>query len=87
MELKNKIITHLDNKCYACKTCELICSYHHKGVFQPSKSSISVERDHVNGIWSWKLDESCDNCEGEEEPLCAKFCFYDAIIIKEEEEK
>ena len=78
-------IKHFPEKCYGCKTCELICSYHHKKVFQPSISSISVERDHINGIWSWSLNDSCDKCQGEEQPLCVKFCFYDAITFEEEE--
>lgn len=87
MESMNNIkIKHFPEKCYACKTCELICSYHHKKVFQPSISSISVERDHINGIWSWSLNDTCDKCEGEEQPLCAKFCFYDAIVIEEGED-
>ncbi len=84
--MSTKIIKHIDDRCYACKTCELVCSFHHNKVFQPAKSSISVERDHLNGIWTWTLDDSCDNCENEEEPLCVKFCLYNAIIIKEEED-
>ena len=85
--MSSKII-HINNKCYGCRTCELICSFHHEKLFQPAKSSISVERDHLNGIWNWTLNiDTCDNCENEDEPLCVKFCFYDAIIIKEETDK
>jgi Fe-S-cluster-containing hydrogenase component 2 len=74
-------INHVMKNCYACKTCELACSYHHTGMFQPAKSSISVERNHITGEWKWTIDDSCDLCENEAEPLCAKYCFYDAIVI------
>lgn len=80
------IIKHIPERCYACKTCELICSFHQIKEFQPAKSSISVERDHINGIWTWILNDSCDKCINEDEPLCAKFCFYEAIIIEEGED-
>lgn len=86
LKMSKKIIKHIDDKCYGCKTCELVCSFHHNKKFQPAKSSISVERDNINGIWKWTLNDNCDNCEKEEEPLCVKFCFYDAIIIVGEED-
>jgi len=75
-------IKYVKNKCYACKTCELACSYHHTGAFQPANSSISVERDHLNGEWTWTLNSSCDLCKNESEPLCVKYCFYNAIVIE-----
>jgi Fe-S-cluster-containing hydrogenase component 2 len=28
--------------CVGCRTCEIACSYHHKGVFMPSVSSIEI---------------------------------------------
>ena len=28
----------------------------------------------------------CDMCEGEEEPLCVKWCMHDALILEEREE-
>ncbi len=84
--MTNMKIKHSPEKCYACKTCELICSYHHTKTFQPSISSISVERDHINGIWRWTLMDTCDKCQGEEQPLCVKFCFYNAISFEEVDE-
>ena len=65
--------------CYGCRTCELACSFHHSGTFQPAKSSIKVTRDHLTGEIEWMVDSSCDECENEKEPLCIKFCFYEAI--------
>lgn len=80
-----KQIIHIAENCYGCRTCELACSFHLNKKFQPSKSSINVIRDHVNGIWSWSLDDTCDLCTNESEPLCVKFCQYDAIAYKEQE--
>jgi Fe-S-cluster-containing hydrogenase component 2 len=65
--------------CYACKTCQLICSYHHTKVFWPEKSSIKVSRNPQNGIINWCIDSTCDGCENEDEPLCVKYCVYEAI--------
>ena len=82
-----KKIIHINKNCYACKTCEMICSFHHTGEFNPSKSSITVERDHLNGEWKWTLHDSCDLCENEPELLCIKFCKYNAIQLELEGEK
>jgi Fe-S-cluster-containing hydrogenase component 2 len=60
----------------------MACSYHHKGVFSPSISSIKIldtrgglgfaislaEQDEDNGTIA------CDGCEGLDEPLCVKYC-------------
>ncbi|PIE64869.1 MAG: hypothetical protein CSA26_05930 [Desulfobacterales bacterium] len=66
-------------KCYCCKTCQLICSYHHTGSFWPAKSSIDVYRNPQDGYLRWSVDNSCDNCAGEEDFLCAKHCVYFAL--------
>ena len=76
-------IKHIQEKCYACKTCELVCSFHLNKKFQPSKSGISVTRDHLNGVWTWTVNNTCDKCVNEELPLCVKFCSYQAIIVVE----
>jgi len=68
--------------CYGCRTCELACSYHHAKVFSPELSSIKVQRDNRTGKITWSIDSTCDFCEGEEEPLCVKFCFYGGIKLE-----
>ena len=37
---------------------------------------------HITNIPS-KEEGICDKCQGEEQPLCVKFCFYNAISIEE----
>ncbi len=68
------------NRCYACGTCQLICSFHHTGTFRPDRGSIVVLRNPQDGSIRWRLNgNSCDDCPGEETPLCVKYCVYDAI--------
>lgn len=67
--------------CYACKTCQIVCSFHHTQAFWPEKSSIHISRNYQNGDINCYIDSTCDECRGENMPLCFKFCSYDAIQI------
>jgi len=70
------------NKCYGCKTCEFACSFHQGKVFSPELSSIKVYRNNRTGVIKWSIDYStCDFCEGEETPLCVKYCPYGALNL------
>jgi Fe-S-cluster-containing hydrogenase component 2 len=66
-------------RCYGCRTCELACSFHHKGVFSPELSSIRVSKANQTGKITWRRDLTCDTCEREEMPLCVKYCSYGAL--------
>ncbi|GAB4113356.1 MAG: hypothetical protein Kow00103_05310 [Candidatus Caldatribacteriota bacterium] len=69
-----------DNKlCYGCKTCQLACSYHHTRSFWPEKSSILVLRSPLTGKIKWSINQTCDECLNEIEPLCIKYCTYQAL--------
>ena len=65
--------------CSGCRTCELACSFHHKGVFSPDTSSIKVSRDNQNGKIELSIDSTCDSCKGETRPLCVEYCVYEAL--------
>ena len=65
--------------CSGCRTCELACSFHHKGVFSPDTSSIKVSRDNQNGNIELSIDSTCDSCKGETRPLCVEYCVYKAL--------
>lgn len=80
-------ITINANLCYSCKTCQLVCSFHHTGAFWPSKSSISVFRNPQDGIIEWSINSTCDDCKGEDTPLCIKYCVYGALSFFKEEKK
>lgn len=65
--------------CYGCRTCELVCSFHHKKVFSPELSSIRVSMNNRTGVINWSIDSSCDSCKGESRPLCVGYCIYGAL--------
>jgi Fe-S-cluster-containing dehydrogenase component len=53
-------------KCTACRACELVCSYHHEGIFSPSLSRIRVVRLHSSNV-----PMACVNCA---RPACVEVC-------------
>jgi carbon-monoxide dehydrogenase iron sulfur subunit len=65
--------------CCGCRTCELACSYHHKGFFSPELSSIKVSTNNRTGEIEWTIDSTCDSCKGEDSPLCVRYCTYQAL--------
>jgi Fe-S-cluster-containing hydrogenase component 2 len=87
MEIRKKI-TIDTGKCNACRTCELICSFHRMNGFNPSQSSVKVFRDDDKGVIEVLINTMCDGCPNEIQPLCAKFCssgclsFYDKSKYK-----
>ncbi|MFC1872892.1 hypothetical protein ACFLYV_04180 [Chloroflexota bacterium] len=74
--------------CAGCRTCEIACSYHHKKVFSPSLSSIEVSDrpERLDFAVSFYIANAnghlaCDRCEGEDEPLCLKYC---SVLMRDE---
>lgn len=67
--------------CGGCRTCELACSFHHKGEFIPEASSIKI-LDNKKGagfivLFVEKSDGSsipCDGCKSIKRPLCVQYC-------------
>jgi Fe-S-cluster-containing dehydrogenase component len=74
------INTHL---CTACQACELACHFHHSGHFGTFKSSICLHYDPEISSVTIEFEDTCDDCSGENEPLCAHFCVPGAIAIVE----
>jgi len=70
------------NDCYGCRSCELVCSYHHRRVFSPGGGAIQVRKDNETGQILWVRDSRCDLCLGEEGPLCVRFCGYGALRVE-----
>jgi Fe-S-cluster-containing hydrogenase component 2 len=69
--------------CYGCRTCELVCSFHHRGYFSPKGGSIKVLKDNRTGEIRWFLNSSCDFCKEENQPLCVRYCTYEALALSE----
>ena len=84
-----------EEKCIGCRACEIACSHHHKKVFDPEISSIEIHirgKDmnisavlHKKGGTNNHL--ACDRCETETEPLCFKYCDWDAVKMVEQPEE
>ncbi len=41
-------------------------------------SSTHISRDNDNAVITMSVDSTCDLCQGEETPLCVKYCAYGA---------
>jgi len=65
--------------CFGCNICALACSFHHKGVFSPELSSIRVYKCNRTGEIELSVSSTCDDCEGEVQPLCVAYCQYGAL--------
>ena len=67
--------------CGGCRTCELACSFHHRGEFIPAASSLKVlEKKEGPGYRVFLREEgdgsrfACDGCGGLDIPLCVEYC-------------
>ena len=67
--------------CGGCRTCEIACSFHHTGEFNPSISSIKIlDKEAGPGYDVLLLEEdseegrACDGCQALDEPLCMEYC-------------
>jgi carbon-monoxide dehydrogenase iron sulfur subunit len=69
-------------RCTGCRSCEVVCSYHHGKTFAPEMSSIRVFRDNKNGKISYVFKDTCDLCEGSDIPLCVSACAPRALCLK-----
>ena len=66
------------DKCTSCLQCEMACSNHHEGVFNPALSRIKVfEFEHGRR----SIPYTCTQCE---EAWCLKACPTNAISINQE---
>jgi len=59
--------------CSGCRSCELWCSLHHEGAFNPHRSRIRVV-ELGTGV---DLPVTCQQCE---DPACQKACRFEAIV-------
>jgi len=71
---------YMDN-CGGCRTCEMACSFKHKGEFIPSISSIKIlDKEDGPGFIVLLIEESdgksipCDGCKDLDLPLCIQYC-------------
>ena len=67
--------------CGGCRTCEMACSYKHKGTFIPHASSIIIIENKARMGFSVQLTEqggggrfACDGCKNLDRPMCVQYC-------------
>jgi len=70
-------------KCTGCRMCELACSMHHEGVFDPGKARIKVHLIGLPEVPVPVLKKKCNYCAGD--PTCVKYCVTEAVVYKEAE--
>jgi len=68
-----KLIRIEPSKCVGCKSCELACSFKHRGEFAPSRSRI------VNEVFLEEAKFITVTCMQCDEPWCLKACPKGAI--------
>lgn len=61
-------------RCTGCLQCEMACSYHAEGVFNPAKARIRVFTFHREGRFA---PYTCTQCD---EAWCLKACPVEAIV-------
>ena len=85
------VIVDRPQACTRCLVCEMACSFHHVGEFSRSHSSLRVgmsvfEQDGTPQITICRGESGsgpmCDACEGEDSPLCVRFC-PETVLKKE----
>jgi anaerobic carbon-monoxide dehydrogenase iron sulfur subunit len=70
--------------CTGCRSCEIMCSFHHTGGMGTGASSIAISRSNHTAEIGWRIDSTCDLCAQEQQPLCAKYCQLGAVRVEAE---
>ena len=87
-DTSNQVIFEMKD-CGGCRTCELVCGFHHTGVFNPKASSLRVisRTDENPGYFiRIQLFDSgeifgCDGCADLSIPLCVDYCHQDEELL------
>ncbi|MFQ5710171.1 MAG: 4Fe-4S dicluster domain-containing protein [Candidatus Geothermarchaeales archaeon] len=67
----------IDNEnCTGCLHCQVRCSFHHTGRFNPLRSRIKIRRIDRKERFRISFSPECAECEV---LTCVDACFYDAL--------
>lgn len=70
----NKTLVSDYAKCSGCKSCEIMCSFHHFGECNPSLARLTLVAFDERGLF---VPEICRQCQN---PWCLNACPVDAIV-------
>jgi anaerobic carbon-monoxide dehydrogenase iron sulfur subunit len=73
-----KMLTVTPEKCVACRTCEIVCSFNKTGQCNPKESRIRVVAFDEEGFYA---PTACFQCK---EAWCAQTCPASAIVLNSE---
>ena len=63
------------HSCTGCYTCEMMCSFHFEGEFNPAKARINIIKDLIRGV---SVPSICRHCSN---PPCYSVCKVEAMSI------
>lgn len=69
---KQCVIRTKSEKCTGCRRCQLICSFHQTGAFNPLQAHILID-DYDESV-TVTFTEHCDQCGA-----CVPYCVYGAL--------
>ena len=69
--------------CTACRACVIACHFHHTRLFGTTESSIHITFDADTADLVLQIDDTCDLCADEDQPLCVQVCVPAAITLRE----
>ena len=72
--MERRIIMVDSKKCTGCRICEVVCSFHHEGIFSPSLASIWVVKNEPEGMYTPIVCVQCTR------PVCIEVCPEGAIF-------
>ena len=74
MNEKKARVVAMWERCRGCQICQLICSFVHEKVFNPTKAAIHIERLAGETEFGVTLTPQCDSCG-----VCVRYCLYGAL--------
>ncbi len=75
-----RVVTVDIEKCTGCRSCELACSLHNFGEFNPARARIHVVKTQKEAVTT-TIPVLCRQCA---DPLCVKMCPVEALSRNEE---
>ena len=80
MRLVTDKIRAIPEACSGCQMCQLACSFAFTKSYNPLQSRILIEEIEATNSFRIAFTDECNDCS-----LCVRYCFYDALKMREGE--